>query len=54
MDLSFERGGTRFRVNISRVIKGICISFRTIPSKIPEPEDIMLSKKLLDLTMVEK
>jgi len=54
LDISFERWGTRFRVNISRVIKGICISFRTIPSKIPEPEDILLSKHLLNLTRVEK
>ncbi len=35
-------------------MKGICISFRTIPSHIPEPEDILLSKNLLDLTGVEK
>lgn len=54
LDISFERSSTRFRVNISRVIKGICISFRTIPSKIPEPEEILLPKKLLDLVNVEK
>ncbi len=54
MDISFERNSTRFRVNMSRVLKGVCISFRTIPSKIPEPEEIRLSKHLLDLTQVEK
>ena len=54
LDISFERWSTRFRVNISRVIKWICISFRAIPSKIPEPEEILLSKKLLNLTKVEK
>lgn len=54
MDLSFERNGTRFRVNISRVINGVCLSFRTIPSVIPEPADIMLPQRLLDLVHIEK
>lgn len=54
LDISFEREGTRFRVNISRVLKGVCISMRTIPSEIPNPEDILLSKHLLNLTRVEK
>jgi Tfp pilus assembly pilus retraction ATPase PilT len=40
IDISYEQSGTRFRVNISRVIHGLTISMRTIPSIIPEPEAI--------------
>ncbi|MDD2693760.1 MAG: PilT/PilU family type 4a pilus ATPase [Candidatus Gracilibacteria bacterium] len=54
LDVSYERTGTRFRVNISQVLKGVCISMRTIPSVIPKPEDILLTKELLNLTQVEK
>lgn len=54
IDVSYERNGTRFRVNISRVLKGISIAFRTIPSKIPEPEDIRLPQSLINLTHREK
>ena len=39
-DVSFERGGTRFRVNISRTIHGVTLAFRLIPQTIPEPEAI--------------
>ncbi|GAB0175132.1 MAG: type IV pilus twitching motility protein PilT [Candidatus Altimarinota bacterium] len=54
IDVSYEQSGTRFRVNISRVIHGLTISMRTIPSIIPEPEAIGLQKYLLDLTIAEK
>lgn len=54
LDISYERSGARFRVNISRVLRGICVSMRTIPSKIPEPQEILLSQRLLNLTRVEK
>ena len=39
-DVSFERGGTRFRVNISRTIHGVTLAYRLIPQTIPEPEAI--------------
>lgn len=55
LDISYSQNGTRFRVNISRVIdNGITLAIRTIPSIIPEPEDIGLQKYLLDLTLSEK
>jgi twitching motility protein PilT len=55
IDTSYDREGTRFRVNISRVINsGVTISMRTIPSEIPEPDAIGLPKYLLDLTVAEK
>ncbi len=54
IDVSFERVTARFRVNISRVIRGTSIAFRMIPSTIPEPESISLPKHLLDLTLAEK
>lgn len=54
LDLSFEYHGTRFRVNISHVIRGVCISFRSIPSTIPTAESIMLPEYLLKATHSEK
>ena len=54
LDLSFEYHGTRFRVNISHVINGVCISFRSIPSIIPSAETIMLPEYLLKITNSEK
>lgn len=53
-DVSYERNGTRFRVNISRIIGGISIAMRTIPSTISKPEDIYLTKDLLKLCDTEK
>lgn len=53
-DVSYERNGTRFRVNISRIIGGISIAMRTIPSIIPEPSEIYLNNDLLKLTNTEK
>lgn len=54
IDVSFERTTARFRVNISRVIRGTSIAFRMIPSTVPEPESIGFPKNLLDLTLAEK
>ncbi len=54
VDASYEQSSTRFRVNISRTIRGVTLAFRMIPSKIPEPESIGLPKHLLDLTVAEK
>ncbi len=54
LDLSFEYHGTRFRVNISHVIHGMCISFRSIPSIIPSADTIMLPEYLLKVTNSEK
>lgn len=53
-DVSYDRNGTRFRVNISRIIGGISIAMRTIPSTISKPEDIYLTKDLLKLCDTEK
>jgi twitching motility protein PilT len=54
MDLSFEYKNTRFRVNISRVLRWVCLAFRTIPNVIPKPEDIMLPESLLEYTAKDK
>ena len=54
LDISFEYHGTRFRVNISHIIHGTCISFRSIPSIIPTAESIMLPEYLLKATNAEK
>lgn len=53
-DVSFAHGGSRFRVNISRTINGVTIAFRTIPSKIPEPDEILLPASLLEATNTGK
>lgn len=53
-DVSFAYGGERFRVNISRTIRGITISFRLIPSIIPEPKDIVLPNSLLEIAKANK
>lgn len=53
-DTSFEHEGSRFRVNISQVLGGITITFRTIPQHIPSPEDIMLPPSLLEVTRASK
>lgn len=49
-DVSFEHNGGRFRVNISRTISGITITFRNIPSIIPEASEIMLPNSLIEIT----
>jgi twitching motility protein PilT len=41
-------------VNISRVLRGVSISFRTIPTSLPTQEEILLPEHLLKLTHVEK
>ena len=54
IDLSFEYKWTRFRVNISRVLRWVTLSFRTIPSIIPKPEEILLWESLLEYTAKDK
>lgn len=53
-DVSFSHQGNRFRVNISRTISGVTIAFRTIPSIIPEPTEILLPNSLLEVTKGSK
>lgn len=54
IDLSFEYKGTRFRVNISRILRGITLAFRSIPNIIPSPEEILLPESLLQYTSKDK
>jgi len=54
LDISFEYRDTRFRVNLSHVINGTTLSFRTIPSIIPTAEEIGLAPYLLELALAEK
>lgn len=54
VDVSFEYREVRFRVNISKILRGKTISFRTIPSIIPDPKDINLADYLLKMTHAEK
>lgn len=53
-DVSFAHAGSRFRVNISRDINWLTIAFRTIPSVIPEPNEILLPSSLLETTKASK
>jgi twitching motility protein PilT len=54
IDLSFEYKDTRFRVNISRVLHGVTLAFRSIPNTIPTPEEILLPESLLQYTAKDK
>ena len=54
MDLSFEYKTTRFRVNISRVLRWVTLAFRSIASVIPTPEEILLPESLLKYTAKDK
>lgn len=54
IDSAYTYGEGRFRINISRVLHGWSISFRTIPDEIPTPQSIELSQWLLDLTKKQK
>jgi twitching motility protein PilT len=54
IDLSFEYKETRFRVNISRVLRWVTLAFRTIPNTIPQPDEILLPESLLKLTTKDK
>jgi twitching motility protein PilT len=54
VDLSFEYKETRFRVNISRVLRGVTLAFRTIPNTIPHPEEILIPESILKLTTKDK
>lgn len=53
-DVSFSHRDSRFRVNISETIDGITMSFRSIPNRIPSPEEILLPKSLLEVTQASK
>jgi twitching motility protein PilT len=54
VDISFEYRDMRFRVNISKILRGKTISFRSIPTMIPTAEEILLPEYLLKLTHAEK
>jgi twitching motility protein PilT len=54
LDISYAQGVARFRVNMSRTIKGITIAMRMIPSIIPSPADISLPESILKATFAEK
>jgi twitching motility protein PilT len=54
LDISFEYRDTRFRVNLSHILRWISLTFRMIPSVIPSAEEIGLSPYLLELALSEK
>jgi twitching motility protein PilT len=54
IDASFEYRDMRFRINISKILRGKTISFRSIPTLIPTAEEILLPDYLLKLTHAEK
>jgi twitching motility protein PilT len=54
IDTSYSQGTARFRINMSRTIKGITIAMRMIPLVIPSPSDIGLSQNILDATLADK
>lgn len=54
LDLSFEYKDTRFRVNISRILHGVTLAFRSIPNIIPTAEEILLPESLLQYTTKDK
>jgi twitching motility protein PilT len=54
LDTSYSQWGARFRINMSRSIKGITISMRMIPCIIPSPADIQLSDSILQATNADK
>lgn len=54
LDTSYSQGWARFRINMSRSIKGITISMRMIPCVIPSPADIQLSDTILQATNADK
>jgi len=54
VDLSFEYKWSRFRVNISRALHGVTLAFRSIPTIIPKPEEILLPESLLQYGAKDK
>lgn len=54
LDISYAQGIARFRVNMSRTIKGITIAMRMIPQVIPSPAEISLPESILKATFAEK
>ena len=54
LDISYAQGIARFRVNMSRTIKGITIAMRMIPSIIPTPAEISLPQSILKAATADK
>jgi twitching motility protein PilT len=54
VDCSYLQKNRRFRVNISQNVRGISISMRSIPTRIPTPEDVSLSRSAMNLFKKEK
>ncbi|MBP9780177.1 Flp pilus assembly complex ATPase component TadA, partial [Candidatus Gracilibacteria bacterium] len=54
LDISYSQGTARFRINMSRTLKGITVAMRMIPYIIPSPEDILLTDSILKTTFAEK
>ncbi|MBC7498223.1 PilT/PilU family type 4a pilus ATPase [Candidatus Gracilibacteria bacterium] len=54
LDISYAQGIARFRVNMSRTIKGITIAMRMIPSIIPTPAEISLPPSILKAVTADK
>lgn len=50
LDISYEVGGVRFRVNLHWQSKNIGLSARVILAEIPTPEDLGFEPALLDMT----
>lgn len=54
LDISYSQWIARFRVNISRTIKGVSIAMRMIPLIIPTPQEIDLTDTILQSTFADK
>lgn len=54
LDVSYSQGFTRFRVNMSRVIRGVSVALRMIPSVVPTPAEIHLPDSTLKATFADK
>jgi twitching motility protein PilT len=54
LDISFEYRDTRFRVNLSHILRWISLTFRMVPSIIPSADEIELAPYLLELALAEK
>jgi twitching motility protein PilT len=54
IDVSYSQGFSRFRVNMSRVIRGVTVAMRMIPSVVPTPQEIHLPDAVMRATFAEK
>lgn len=54
LDISYSQGFTRFRVNLSRVIRWVSVAMRMIPSVVPTPAEINLPDSVLKATFADK